>query len=338
MSSQPASIQPSRKDIETAHDRIRSAIHRTPVLTSTYFNQRLGAEIFFKCENFQKIGAFKFRGAYNAISTLGEDELARGVVTHSSGNHAQAVALAARLMGTKAYIVMPDNASSVKVEAVRGYGAEIFLCEPTQVARGEGAEKLIEETGATMIHPFNDLRIIAGQATSAKELIEDVPDLDAIMAPVGGGGLLSGTALSARYFSPARVSPGIKVFGGEPKLADDAWRSLQSGKMEPACEPKTIADGLLTSLGELTYAVIRSEVEAIHTVAEDEIVEAMRLVWERMKIVIEPSSAVPLAALLSGRMNNEDWTTHGKRIGVIFSGGNVDLRKLPWLAGSAGGA
>lgn len=313
-------LAPSRAAIEEAHERIRRAAHRTPVMTSRYFDERLGAELYFKCECFQKVGAFKFRGAMNAVSSLGPDELARGVVTHSSGNHAQAVALAARLNGTRARIVMPKNAPAVKLAAVKGYGAEVILCDPTLVARESGLDKVIEETGGVLIHPYNDLRIIAGQATAAKELIEDAPPLDAILTPVGGGGLLSGTALAAAYYSPS-----TRVYGSEPSGADDARRSLESGEIQPSLDPKTIADGLLTSLGELTFAVIRRRVEAIVTADDDDTVRAMRHVWERMKIVIEPSAAVPLAALLSGRLD-----LSGRRVGVIFSGGNVDLGKLPW--------
>ena len=320
LASQP--LAPSREEIERAHERISSLAHRTPILTSSFFNERLGAELFFKCESFQRIGAFKFRGAMNAVASLSEEEIAKGVVTHSSGNHAQALALAARIRGAKAYIVMPSNAPAVKLNAVRGYGAEVILCDPTQVARETGIEKVIEETGAVLIHPYNDLRIIAGQGTAAKELIEDAPSLDVILTPVGGGGLLSGTALSAKYFSP-----GTKVYAAEPSGADDAVRSLETGKIQPSLEPNTIADGLLTSLGELTFAVIRRCVEAIVTVDDDEIVEAMRLVWERMKIVIEPSAAVPLAALLAGKID-----VTGKRVGLIVSGGNVDLGKLPWMS------
>lgn len=315
-------LAPSRGEIEAAHERLRGVAHRTPVLTSAYFNARTGAELFFKCESFQKIGAFKFRGAYNAIASLGGDDLARGVVTHSSGNHAQAVALAARLKGAKATIVMPSNAPQVKVAAVRGYGAEVILCEPTLVARESGIADVVRETGAVLVHPYNDLRIIAGQATAARELLADVPALDAIVAPVGGGGLLSGTALAATYFAPD-----TKVYGAEPRGADDAARSLESGSIEPSVAPRTIADGLLTSLGELTFAVIRRRVEAIVTVGDEAIVEAMRRVWERMKIVIEPSAAVPLAALLAGGLD-----VAGRRVGIIVSGGNVDLDRLPWLA------
>lgn len=320
-------LAPSRAEIEAAHQRLAGVAHRTPVLTSAYFNERTGAELFFKCESFQKVGAFKFRGAFNAISSLGAEELARGVVTHSSGNHAQAVALAARLKGARATIVMPANAPQVKVAAVRGYGARVILCEPSLVARESGIQEVIRETGAVLVHPYNDLRIIAGQATAARELLADVPRLDAVVAPVGGGGLLSGTALAAAYFAP-----GTRVFGAEPSGADDAARSLASGRIEPSVEPRTIADGLLTSLGEHTFAVIRRRVEAIVTVDDEAIVEAMRRVWERMKIVIEPSAAVPLAALLAGRLD-----LAGKRVGMIVSGGNVDLERLPWLGRGNGG-
>ncbi len=315
-------LSPSRAEIEAAHARLAGKAHRTPVLTSSYFDERLGAELYFKCENFQKVGAFKFRGAMNAVATLGEEEKKRGVVTHSSGNHAQALALAARIAGVSATIVCPRNAPAVKLEAVRGYGARVLLCEPTLEAREAGVAKVIAETGAVLVHPYNDLRIIAGQATAAKELLEETGELDVVLAPVGGGGLLSGTALAAAYFSPA-----TRVVGAEPAGADDAARSLERDEIVPSVAPKTIADGLLTSLGELTFAVIRRRVERIVTVDDHAIVSAMRRVWERMKIVIEPSSAVPVAALLEGELD-----VRGRRVGVIFSGGNVDLARLPWTA------
>lgn len=308
-------------DIEAAHERIRPSIHRTPVLTSKYFDEKLGAEIFFKAENLQRVGAFKFRGATNAVFSLSEAEIERGVVTHSSGNHAQALALAARNRGARAIIIMPRTAPAVKLAAVRGYGAEVRLCEPTLAAREAMTAEAMEETGAVLIHPFDDDRIIAGQATAAKELLEDVPDIDLILAPVGGGGLLAGTALVAHY-----LSPGTRVMGGEPEGADDAYHSLKAGKVVPSISPNTIADGLLTSLSERTFAILREHLEGIITVTDEEIVGALRPVLERMKTVIEPSAAVPLAALLKGEIS-----TQGKRIGVILSGGNVDLGRLASL-------
>jgi threonine dehydratase len=312
---------PSSDDLVAAHERIRPHAHRTPVLTSTHFNTRCGARIFFKCENFQKIGAFKFRGACNAVFSLTQEELDRGVGAHSSGNHAQALALAARLRGTRATIVMPRDSAAVKLSAVADYGAEIVLCEPGAKARDLAIARVIEETGATLIHPFNDARIIAGQATAAKELLEEVPDLDLILAPVGGGGLLSGTTLATQTLSPSTA-----VMGTEPAAADDAARSLQSGSIQPAIDPPTtLADGLRTNLGELTFTMIRAGVERIVTVEEEAIVEAMREVWMRMKILIEPSAAVPVAALLS-----DDLDVSTRRVGVILSGGNVDLDALPW--------
>ncbi len=312
---------PSLRHIEAAHERIRPFVHRTPVLTSRYFDQRLGARLFFKAENLQKVGAFKFRGATNAVLSLSREEAQRGVVTHSSGNHAQALALAARIRGARAIIVMPKTAPAVKLAAVRGYGAEVRVCEPTLEAREAKTAEAIKETGAVLIHPFDDDRIIAGQATAAKELLEDVPDLDLFLAPVGGGGLLSGTALSTHYLAPQ-----TRVIGGEPQGADDAFQSLKEGKILPSVAPQTIADGLLTSLCERTFSILQEHLEAIVTVTEEEIVDAMRSVLERMKTVIEPSAAVPVAALFKGEIDTE-----GKRIGVIFSGGNVDLDRLARL-------
>ena len=306
------------EDIEAAHERIRPFVHRTPVLRSKYFDERLGAEVFFKAENLQKVGAFKFRGATNAVFSLSAEAEERGVVTHSSGNHAQALALAARTRGARAIIVMPKTAPAVKLAAVRGYGAEVRLCEPTLEAREAGAAEAIRETGAALIHPFDDDRIIAGQATAAKELLEDVSDLDLILAPVGGGGLLAGTVLATHHLSPT-----TRVIGGEPLGADDAYRSLEAGRVLPSVAPETIADGLLTSLCERTFSILRAHLEAIVTVSDEEIVAALRPVLERMKTVIEPSAAVPLAALLKGGVETE-----GKRIGLIFSGGNVDLGRL----------
>jgi threonine dehydratase len=281
-----------------------------------------GCELFFKCENFQKIGAFKIRGGMNASLLLPLSKLVKGLATHSSGNHAQAITLAAKLLNTNAYIVMPDNSPVVKVNAVKGYGANITFCEPTLQAREDTMEQVIKETGAEFIHPFNDERIIAGQATAAKELIEEINELDAIVAPVGGGGLLSGTSLSAKYFGK-----NIKVYAGEPKGAADAILSFKTGKVESAPFIKTIADGLLTTLGDITLKIIRENVTDIFTVSEGEIINAMRLIYERMKIVIEPSSAVPLAAIIGNIELFRD-----KRIGVIISGGNVDLSSFKdWI-------
>jgi threonine dehydratase len=310
----------SREDLESAFTRVRPHVHRTPVLTSRTFNRATGGTLFFKCENLQRVGAFKYRGAINAVASLTEEERRRGVVTHSSGNHAQALSLAAHTFGCKAWVVMPRNAPSVKVAAVRGYGAEVILCEPTLEAREQGTAQVIEDTGAVMVHPYNDLRIIAGQATAALELFEEVENLDLLLAPVGGGGLLSGSALAALHFSPT-----TRVLGVEPTGADDARRSLKTGRIVPSINPQTIADGLLTCLGGHTFAVIRSSVEAIVTVDDAATVRAMRLVWERMKIIIEPSAAVPVAAVLE-----EVVAVKGLRVGVILSGGNVDLDHLPW--------
>jgi threonine dehydratase len=307
--------------IEQAVLRIENYIHKTPVLTSESLNKISGTEIFFKCENFQKAGAFKSRGATNAIFLLSDEELKKGVCTHSSGNHAAALSRAARLRNAKAYIVMPDNSSSVKIAAVRNYGGSITFCEPTLSSRESTLAKLQKETGAVEIHPYNDYRIVAGQATAAKELIEKTQNLDFIMAPVGGGGLLSGTALATRYFSPD-----TKVIAAEPLGADDAFRSFYGRKIVPSINPKTIADGLLTSLGNLTFPIILENVHQVVTVSEEGIIAAMRLIWERMKIIIEPSSAVPFAAILENKIDHQ-----GKRIGIIISGGNVDLEKLPWV-------
>ncbi len=312
----------SLSDIEEAAARIAPHAHRTPVLTSSALNRILDAEIFFKCENFQKVGAFKFRGACNAVASLSASELERGVATHSSGNHAAALALAARLLGSRALIVMPENAPAVKKAAVEGYGAEITFCEPTLVARETTLEAILDREGCVAIHPYTDLRIIAGQGTAVAELLADPPDLEVVMAPIGGGGLLSGTAIAA-----TEMRPGIRVVGAGPDGADDAYRSLQEGRIVPSLEPRTIADGLLTSFGSLTFPIVRERCEGIVTVEEESIVAAMRLVWERMKILIEPSAAVPVAAILEKRSE-----IPGRRIGVILSGGNVDLNSLQWSA------
>ncbi len=304
-----------RQQIEQAHERIKPFIHRTPVLHSEYLDHISGANLFFKCENFQKIGAFKIRGAMNAVLSVPADKLSRGVATHSSGNHAQALAYAARHVGVKAMIVMPDNSPKVKVEAVRGYGAEISFCEPTQQAREHTLQQKLDRTGAEFVHPYNDERVIAGQATVAKEMIEEVPRLDAIIAPVGGGGLLSGTLLSAHYFSPTTAG-----YAAEPEGAADAILSVRTGTIEAAPYIDTIADGLRTKLGDKTFPVIRRLVKSVYTVSDEEIISAMKLVYERMKIIIEPSSAVTLAVVLKHKGEFSR-----KKVGVIFSGGNVDL-------------
>lgn len=311
---------PTLSVITAAHDRIRPYIHHTPTLTCQTLNRISGADIYFKCENFQKIGAFKARGGVNAVFSQIPEDLQYGVTTHSSGNHAQAIAYAAGLIGTKAYIVMPRTAPQVKKDAVRGYGAEVIECEPTLEARESTVARVIDEYGAIMIHPFNDYNVIAGQATATKELIEDHGPFDIIMAPVGGGGLLSGTALSAHYLSPK-----TEIIAGEPEGAADAVLSFKTGNIEKAPYIDTIADGLLTNLGTKTLEIIRLHVKDILLVSDPEIIEAMRLIWERMKIIIEPSCAVPFAALLR---NKERFA--GKKVGIILTGGNVDLGKLPF--------
>ncbi len=311
---------PEKKNIIDAHNRIFNIIHQTPVLTSSSINEITGSQLFFKCENFQKVGAFKFRGATNAVNLLSDDQLEKGVATHSSGNHAQALALAAKTKGVNAYIVMPSNAPKSKKEAVIGYGAKVIECTPTLEARENTLDAVVKETGAYFIHPYNDERIIAGQATCAKELIEAINDLDYIIAPVGGGGLLSGTALAAHYFSS-----NVKVIGAEPMGADDAFQSLQKGEIIPSIKPQTIADGLLTSLGDKTFPIIRKFVDSIITVDDDKIIEAMKLIWQRMKVIIEPSAAVPLAVVLE----NQD-IFQNKRTGIILSGGNIDFDKIPF--------
>lgn len=314
-------LPPSLVDVRRAARRISRWAHRTPVLTSSSLDRILDAELCFKCESFQKTGAFKFRGATNAVARLPREKLALGVATHSSGNHAAALALAARNLGTAAHIVMPRTAPEVKKRAVAGYGATITFCEPTLEDRERTLEVVVAQHGCTPIHPYDHRGVIAGQGTAALELLEKVEDLDTIVAPVGGGGLLSGTAIAA-----TALRPGIRVLGAEPAAADDAQRSLAAGRILPSIEPRTVADGLLTSLGELTFPVIRDLAAGIVTVSEEAIIEAMRLVWERMKVVIEPSAAVPVAALLERRSE-----VPGRRIGVILSGGNVDLDRLPGL-------
>ncbi len=305
------------EDILQAHLRIKPFIHRTPILTSERINDQTGCQLFFKCENFQKVGAFKARGAMNAALQIDRENLQNGVATHSSGNHAAALARAASIVGTDAFIVMPKTAPTIKKKAVLGYGGKIFECEPTLAAREEMLNEVVKRTKATQIHPFNNDHVITGQATVAKELLEDVPKLDSILAPVGGGGLLSGTLLTAHYFSP-----GTKVFAGEPEGADDTYRSLKSGKIE-ASQANTIADGLLTSLGDKTFPIIQQYVNEVMLVNDAEIIQAMRTIWETMKIIIEPSCAVPFAALIK---HKEKFA--GQRVGIILSGGNVDLEKV----------
>lgn len=311
---------PGIDDVLEAAARIRPYAHITPVLTSKAIDRISGASVFFKCENFQKVGAFKFRGAVNAIFSLSEDTIARGVATHSSGNHGAAVSLAASLRNTTATVVMPENANVTKRAAVEGYGGKVIFCRPSQESREETLARVLAETGASFIPPFDHHRVIAGQGTAALELLDQAPGLDAVLAPVGGGGLLAGTALAS-----SERSPGTRVFGAEPEAVDDAYRSLRAGRIQGLKSTNTIADGLRTKLGELTFSVIRRHVEDILCVSEGEIIAAMRLVWERMKIVIEPSSAVAVAALLK---SPELFAS--KRVGVILSGGNVDLDSLPW--------
>jgi threonine dehydratase len=308
--------------VRAAAQRIAGLAHRTPVHTCSTIDRLAGRALFFKCENFQKIGAFKFRGACNAVLRLSDDVARRGVVTHSSGNHAQALALAAKLRGVPAHIVMPSNASPVKRRAVLGYGARVIECEPSLVRRETAADEVLAETGGTLIPPYNHPDIIAGQGTAALELLEQAPALDAIVGPVGGGGLLSGVTIAAKGINPA-----VRIFAAEPKGADDAARSKAAGALLPQTAPKTIADGLLTSMGDLTWPIIRDLVERVITVSEEEIVQAMRLMWERAKLLIEPSAAVAVAAVLS----DEFKTLPGmQRVGIVLSGGNVNLDKLPW--------
>ncbi len=315
---------PDLHTIMDAAERIKPFIHRTPVMSSAGINKLLGTEIIFKCENLQKAGAFKSRGACNAVFSLDTEQMSKGVGTHSSGNHAQALSRAASLRNIDAYIVMPETSPQVKVNGVRGYGGRITFCKPTLKAREDTLKKIINSTGALEIHPYNDYRIIAGQATAALELIEEAGEPDIIMVPVGGGGLLSGTALITKY-----ISRNSMVIAAEPEMANDAFRSFHEGRFIPSENPKTIADGLLTSLGSLTFPIITEYVDDIVTVSEEGIISAMRLIWERMKILIEPSSAVPLAAIMENKLDVKD-----KRIGIILSGGNIDLDRLPWLAHS----
>jgi len=309
-------------DVRDAARRIAGCAHRTPVMTCATIDHLAGRSVFFKCEHLQKVGAFKFRGACNAIMKLPDELAARGVVTHSSGNHAQAVALAARMRGVAAHIVMPNNALRVKRRAVQGYGGRVVECVPTLEARETTAQAVIEETGATFVHPYNHPDIIAGQGTISLELVEQVPQLDAIVAPIGGGGLISGICVAAKGLNPA-----IRIFAAEPLGADDAARSMAAGRFILQTGPDTIADGLLTSMGDLTWPIVRDHVERVVTVTEEQIVDAMRLAWERAKLLIEPSAAVPIAAVLSDEFKAVEGLD---RVAVVLSGGNTDLDNLPW--------
>lgn len=311
---------PSQSDIEQAHERILPYIHQTPVLTCQALDEMVGGKLFFKPENFQKVGAFKMRGAANAVFSTPEGERTNGFACHSSGNHGQAVARAAKMAGVPAYIVMPKSSNQVKIEAVKGYGARVILCEPNDQSRQGTCDEVVARTGAQFIHPFDDYRIISGQATAAKELIEEVEDLDFITCPVGGGGLCAGTSLSAKYFGE-----NIQVVGSEPENVNDAYLSFRTGSIDPGNPKPTLADGLRTCVGEKTFEIIKENVADILTVTEEEMISAMKLIWERMKILIEPSCAVPFASILA---NKELF--QGKRIGVILTGGNVDLNNLPF--------
>jgi len=311
---------PSLFDIQSAHERIKPFVHRTPVLTSRQLNLMFGCELFFKCENFQRVGAFKYRGATNAILRLTAEEKQRGVVTHSSGNHAAALALASKMQGVNAYIVMPENAPAVKKNAVAGYGALITYCKPTLQSREEACRSIMDREDAILIHPYDNFDVICGQGTAALELMEEHPDLEVLVAPIGGGGLMSGTATAAKGLNRK-----IRIIGAEPLNANDAWKSFKTGIIAPSVNPVTVADGLLTSLSEMTFAIINRNADDILTVKEDSIICCMKLVWERMKIIIEPSSATVLAAV----WENPDYFAN-KKTGLIISGGNVDLTKLPF--------
>lgn len=320
MDAKPSPERLTLAAIREAHERIRDRIHRTPVLTSATLDQRSGGTLFFKCENMQKGGAFKARGATNAVFMLSDAEAARGVATHSSGNHAAALSRAARARGIPAYIVMPNNAPQAKRAAVERLGGKIVFCEPTIPAREAAAAKIIADTGATLIHPYDDVRVMAGQGTATLELLEQAPDLDIIVAPVGGGGLISGTAVAAHG-----IKPGIRVIGAEPAGADDAYRSFQTGKRIPITQANTIADGLRSSTSDRTFTEMRSHVDDVVTVSEESIVAAMRSIWEVLKIIVEPSGAVPYGSIVEKKFD-----VHGKRVGIILTGGNLDLDKLPF--------
>lgn len=311
---------PTKAALDDALKRVKPLIHRTPVMTSTMIDEICGCKLYFKCDNFQKGGAYKIRGAINAVLQLSPDQKAQGVATHSSGNFAQALSLAARSLDIEAYIVMPENAPKVKVAAVRNYGGKVILCPPTLADREATLKKVISDTGATAVHPSNDTQVILGQGTMALELIDEITGLDFVIAPIGGGGVGAGTCLACAYHAPS-----TKVVGAEPANADDAYRSLQSGEIQPSIKPDTIADGLRTQLGDKNFPIIKSMIDEIVLVSEEKIVEAMRLVWERMKIIIEPSSATSLAAVMT---KPEKFA--GKKVGLIITGGNVSLDKLPF--------
>ena len=308
------------KDIVAAHDRIAPFIHRTPVLTNKSLNELSGAELYFKCENFQKAGSFKIRGATNTVELLNQNELDRGIATTSSGNHGAALSMAVSRRNGKTKVVMPHNTPKIKVKNVERNGGEVIWCEPDQTSREEVLKDLVVKTGSTVVHPYNDERIVMGQGTAGKELIEDHPDLDAIVSPVSGGGLLSGTLLSAQG-----INPKIKVYGAEPLEADDTFLSLQKGKIVPNKTINTICDGLRAQIGTITFPIIQSYVEEVITLTEEEIIESMKMIWERMKIVVEPSCSITLAAVLK---SSDRFA--GKKVGLIISGGNVDLERLPW--------
>ena len=310
----------TKNDLIDCHDRIKPFIHNTPVLTSKLINNLTGADIYFKCENFQKMGAFKMRGAANAILKLSDEQKNNGVVTHSSGNHAQAISLAAKKIGIKAYIVMPSNAPEIKKIAVKSYGGQLIECEPNLVARETAAEKIVDSKGATFIHPSNNIDVIIGQGTSCKELIEECGSFDNILVPIGGGGLVAGTALAAKYFGD-----NCTVIGTEPFEVDDAYRSLISGKIETNITTNTIADGLRTQLGDKNFPIILNEVKKIIRITEDEIIDSMKLIWQRLKIICEPSCSLPLAGIIK---NKDEFK--GKKIGVVITGGNIDLDNLPF--------
>ncbi|WP_159517744.1 pyridoxal-phosphate dependent enzyme [Sunxiuqinia indica] len=311
---------PEFEDIIEAHERIKSLAHRTPVLTSQSINEITGGKLFFKCENLQKVGAFKYRGACNAVFSLPKNQLLKGVCTHSSGNHAAALALAARVKNIPAYIVMPENAPAIKKKAVESYGARITYCRPTLESREQTLLEIQDRTGAKEVHPYNNFQVICGQGTATKELIEDYGEFDVILCPVGGGGLLSGSSIVSRALNPKGL-----IIGVEPEGADDAYRSFHSNMLVPSINPNTIADGLLTSVGEMNFRIIQRKTDEIVTVSERGIIRAMRLIWERMKIIIEPSAAVPLAAILENKVD-----VTNKKVGIILSGGNVDLENLPF--------
>jgi threonine dehydratase len=314
---------PTLEDIRQAHQRIRAQVHRTPVLSSRVLGDAVGATLFFKCENLQKVGAFKARGALNAVMSLSDDDARHGVATHSSGNHAAALAWAAGLRGIPAYVVMPSNASPFKRAAVERYGGKVIPCEPTHQAREQTATRVVAETGAALVHPFDDPRVIAGQGTAALELLEEVADLDAIVCPVGGGGLLAGTAIVA-----SALKPGIRILAGEPEGADDAFRSLRDHRRQSVDRPTSIADGLLAGVGALTFPVIDRHVKEIGTVSDGQIRTAVRRLLEVLKVVVEPSGAVAYAAVAEGKLD-----VRGARAGIILSGGNVDLDAAPWGPG-----